>query len=530
MAERLPDIDDLSIAELKRLLLEAVAKIAELTAENAALREEIARLKGLKGRPKVKPSKPSGMEQATSRRPGQATGKRRRGRGRQARVAFEDRVIEAPVPAGSRFKGYEVYVVQDLEIRPRAIRYRRERWLTPDGRTVVAPLPAGITGHFGPELRRFVVAQYHQGQVTVPRLVEQLQSFGLAISKRQVMRLLIAGQERFIDEARAVLRAGLTSAAWITVDDTAVRHQARNGFCTQIGNQHFAWFGTTGSKSRRNFLELLRAGHADYLINAAALAYMREHHLAAPVIARLAGHTDRHFVDRLGWQAHLARLGITALKGRYDPVCIATEGALWGSVRAHGFLASTAVVSDDAGQFDFGRHGLCWVHAERLVHQLDTFTDRQRAAQQRVRALIWWFYRDLKHYKTDPSPRRRAELRARFDRIFKRQTGFATLDRLLARLHAKKPELLLVLDRPQIPLHTNGSENDIRCQVTRRKISGGTRSDIGRDCRDAFLSLAKTCAKLGINFWDYLGDRLAAPTHREIPYLPGLVRHHCQSA
>ena len=108
-------------------------------------------------------------------------------------------------------------------------------------------------------------------------------------------------------------------------------------------------------------------------------------------------------------------------------------------------------------------------------------------------------------------------MRARFDRIFKRKTGFVTLDRLLARLHANKPELLMVLDRPEIPLHTNGSENDIRCQVTKRKVSGGTRSDVGRDCRDAFLGLAKTCAKLGIAFWDYLGARLAVPGSPAIP-------------
>lgn len=180
MAEQLPDIDDLSIADLKRLLLEALAKIAELTAENAALREEIARLKGLKGRPAVKPSRPSGMEGASSAEPAPASGKRRRGR--PARMAVEDRVLTLPVPAGSRFKGYESYLVQDLEIRARAIRYRRARWLTPDGSSVVAPLPAGTAGHFGPELRRFVLAQYHQGQVTVPRLVEQLRGFGLAIS------------------------------------------------------------------------------------------------------------------------------------------------------------------------------------------------------------------------------------------------------------------------------------------------------------------------------------------------------------
>ena len=99
-------------------------------------------------------------------------------------------------------------------------------------------------------------------------------------------------------------------------------------------------------------------------------------------------------------------------------------------------------------------------------------------------------------------------MRARFDRIFRRRTGFATLDRLLARLHANKAELLMVLDRPEIPLHTNGSENDIRCHVTRRKVSAGTRSEIGRDCRDVFLGRAKTCAKLGIEVWDYLGSRL----------------------
>jgi hypothetical protein len=274
----------------------------------------------------------------------------------------------------------------------------------------------------------------------------------------------------------------------------------------------------------------LRAGHEDYVINAEALAYMRGRHLAARVIALLASQTETHFADRLAWQAHLDRLGIAALEVTPDPLVIATEGALWGSINAHGFLSKTAIISDDAGQFAVGLHGLCWVHAERLVHKLDVFTDQQRAAQQQIRGLIWWFYRDLQAYQAEPTPQRKTALRARFNRIFKRRTGFATLDRLLERLYANKSELLLVLDRPEIPLHTNGSENDIRCQVIRRKISGGTRSDSGRDCRDAFLSLAKTCTKLGIAFWDYLGDRLGTPAHPEVPYLPDLVRHRCESA
>ncbi len=110
---------------------------------------------------------------------------------------------------------------------------------------------------------------------------------------------------------------------------------------------------------------------------------------------------------------------------------------------------------------------------------------------------------------------------ARFDRIFGQKTGFATLDRLLTRLRANKSELLRVLERPEIPLNTNGSENDIRCQVTKRKISGGTRSDAGRDCRDAFLGLNKTCAKLGIAFWD---DRTGPGCLHRLPrMLSGLL-------
>src|SRR4051794_13063832 len=134
-----------------------------------------------------------------------------------------------------------------------------------------------------------------------------------------------------------------------------------------------------------------------------------------------------------------------------------------------------------------------------------------------------WFYADLKAYKRAPDRRRRHELRARFDRIFRRRTGFATLDRLLARLHANKEELLLVLERPELPLHTNGSERDLRPQVIKRKISGGTRSEAGRACRDAFLGLLLTCAKLRVSFWDYLGHRLGVPG-ADAPYLPDLVR------
>ena len=521
-----PDLDALTPDQLKELVIQLLGEVAQLRQTVVQQREEIARLKGLKGRPAIKPS---GMETATEPPRPSKRDKRRRGKVRP-RVKVEDRVLPVAAPAGSRFKGHETYLVQDLVLSVQAIRYQRERWVTPDGRTIIAPSPEGTTGHFGPELRRFVLMLYHQGQSTLPRLTALLQSLGVAISKREVQRLLTEKHDSFLSEANEVRHAGLQAASWVSVDDTGARHKAANGFCTQIGNDCFTWFGTRSSKSRLNFLDLLRAGHTDYVLNDAAFGHMRDHALPAALIARLAEQPQTSFADQPAWNAHLDRLGFTALTTTPNPVQIATEGALWGSIYAHDLLRDTVVLSDDAGQFAVGCHALCWVHAERLVHKLEAFTDANRAAQQRMRTLIWDFYADLKAYRANPDKRRRQALRARFDRLFRRRTGFVSLDRLLARLHANKAELLMVLDRPETPLNTNGSENDIRSQVTRRKVSGGTRSDQGRNCRDAFLGLVKTCAKLGVAFWDYLGDRLGVPGCQDIPPLPDFIRCRGQPA
>ncbi len=238
-----PDIDALSPAELKSLVLQLLEERAELRRTVAALRDEVVRLKGGPGRPDVKANvKPSGMEKASEPQPTGPRGGRRRGGTRAKLVIDEERKLEADAPPGSCFKGYASYLVQDLMIRPHVTDFRRQCWQTPDGKTVMAPLPAGVDGHFGPELRRFVLAQYHQGQVTAARLVTLLRGFGVVISKRQVVRLLNAGKESFLEEARGVLRAGLTNAAWISADDTGARHKAKNGFCTQIGNADFTWF------------------------------------------------------------------------------------------------------------------------------------------------------------------------------------------------------------------------------------------------------------------------------------------------
>ena len=523
----LPDIgslEGLSLGELRDVVIALVAEIRRLQADNQVLRDEVARLKGLPPRP---PSRPSGMEQTTK---AGAAGKTalaprlRRGAKRDREAITREVVLQASVPTGSRFKGYQDILVRDLRLSAEVVRYRRERWVTSSGETVVAPLPAGIVGGFGPEVRRFILAAHVQGQVTTERLVALLTGIGVEISKRQVVRLLADPLANFVAEDREVLRAGLATARWITVDDTAARHARADGITTQIGDDRFTSFRTGTSKSREAFLSLLRAGHTDYVVNDAALGFMRERSLAGSSITQLAAHPVKRFADAPAWAAHLADLGIDRLAVTPDPVRVATEGALWGAIREHGLLADTVIVSDGAGQFRVGTHALCWVHAERLVHKLVPATPAQRRAVDTTRSLIWWFYADLKSWKRDPCSRRAAALRARFDRIFRRRTGYVTLDRLLDRLHRHKADLLRVLQRPEIPLHTNGSENDIRACVIKRKISGGTMSHAGRTARDVMLGMMKTCGKLGVSFFRYLGDRLRVPGAIAIAPLQDLIR------
>jgi hypothetical protein len=187
-------------------------------------------------------------------------------------------------------------------------------------------------------------------------------------------------------------------------------------------------------------------------------------------------------------------------------------------------METTVVVSDDAGQFRVATHALCWVHAERHLEKLMPASPKQAKAVELVRKTIWCFYRSLKLWKQSPSPGGERAFRQQFDKIFGLRTGYKDLDALLARLARRKAELLRVLERPEIPLHTNASENDLRAWVIKRKISGGTMSVDGRMARDVMLGLSKTCRKLGLSFFTYLGDRLGLnPDQPKIPPLADLI-------
>ena len=165
---------------------------------------------------------------------------------------------------------------------------------------------------------------------------------------------------------------------------------------------------------------------------------------------------------------------------------------------------------------------LCWIHAERLINRLIPLNDTHVNAVDAVCEQLWQLYRDLKAYKLEPTASKAEDIKSRFQAMCDTQTAYATLNQVLQRMGNNQHELLRVLDKPYLPLHNNLSERDIRDNVKKRKISGSTRSEAGRKCRDTFASLKKTCLKHKISFWHYLKDRLIGANN--IQPLPDLIR------
>jgi hypothetical protein len=523
----LPDIPEAECTPLVRQLLEIIylqqERIQQLEERVHRLEDEIARLKGLKTRPRIAPSAletlPRPPRDPDAKRPGSA----KRCKTAELTITTEKVIPLVDKPPGSIFKGFEDFVVQDLVLQPRVVRYRRERWLTPDGQDLVAPLPADVLpgSHFGPDLICFILHQYHHQHVTQPLLLEQLHQLGIDISAGELSRILTEGKDAFHQEKAELLPAALAVSTYVQVDDTGARHQGHEGSCTHIGNELFAFFASTESKSRLNFLEILRRPHTDYRINEQTVAYWQRQKLPSTVVDKLR-RSPRKFVDTAAWRGRLRRLGIT----RPRHAQIATEGALLGSLIAHGVSPELAVLSDGARQYDVLVHAACWLHAERPLARLIPYSDEHQAAIAKVRGQIWELYQDLKGYRERPERLRRPDLEARFDALCAQRTGFPSIDGVLKEMRTHRAALLRILDRPEVPLHNNLSEGHLRDYVKKRKISGSTRSELGRQARDTFASLKKTCRRLGVNFWDYLQDRVRGAG--QIPRLADLIRQKAE--
>ena len=320
---------EVSAEERTPLVDRLLRVIEEQQAEMRALRDEIGRLKGLPPRPTIRPSTlnaphpdPLHKRKRRGKRPGSAK------RQKTGELTIHE-TIPVPLeglPEGTRQNGYEDFVVQDLKIEAHNVCYRRLRYLLPDGTSRTAPLPAHVQGHFGPGLRSYVLYQHHQNGVTQPLIHEELLDLGIDISTGQIDRLLTEGHEQFHEEKDALLPAAREVSSYFQADDTSARHLGKNAYTTVIANPLFASFTTTASKSRVNFLKLLRVPHEEYVWSEDALMYVESQGLSLDCGRGWPAQPERGpriFSGDKAWERQLKAWGVRG----DEPRRIVTEAA-----------------------------------------------------------------------------------------------------------------------------------------------------------------------------------------------------------
>jgi len=531
----LVSIHDERARECIHLLLNLVESLAaqgrKLQAENLALREQLRGRKGGGGKPDPPKDASSSTARSSEKERAEPSGEKRAKRSKLDRIRIDREVVlkmdRAALPADAEFKGYEDVVVQELIIHTDNVRFRKEKYYAAStGKTYLAPLPAGYHGEFGPNLKSLCLLFSHLCNVTEPKIAGLLANMGIVISTGQISGWLTGAHLRFQEEKQAIVEAGLSSSAWQHIDDTGTRVNGKNQHCHVICNPLYTACFTTVRKDRLTIIDVLRNERERiFRINEEALDLLRQFGVSRRVVegvGQLPFHQDwseTEFERRLAEQ--IPDLGQAARDRIVAAAALAAYHAEAGHVRL--------LVCDDAKQFKLvaDELALCWIHDGRHYQSLEPCVGQHREWLEAFRKRYWDFYKQLRAYQQAPTPERPAQLREQFDELFSAVTGYDVLDRRIAQTKADKTYLLMVLEHPEIPLHNNPAELGARLRVRKRVVSYGPRSAAGAKAWDTMETLLGTARKLGVNFFQYIHDRVSGA--RQMPSLAELIQQRAKT-
>lgn len=511
-------ISEPATREVVRHLLNIIEKLA---AENAALRLEVqqlrdenARLKGGSGKPAIKPPTPPAdhsSEQERQRRTPRGTSKKNA----TLTVTREQRCVVEPanLPPDALRHGTTEVIVQDLLLTPEVIRFVREVWLVPStGQTITAALPQGYHGGFGPHIRSLAISLGHGANVSQPALRSFFEDAGIEIGSGTVARWLSDHSDEWAAEAQAIHRAGLASSRWQASDQTTTRVDGQNEVCHVLGNRFFTSYHTRAGGTRQDVLAVLWGREVRYRLNDDALAWLAASSIRPALQKRLlAALPWEHDLAADELATRLSEAGIQLNSQQRQQVGDALAVAAYHAQREQPIVAW--LLSDDAQLYHdiTDRHALCWVHDWRHYAKLSPVVAHHQKLLAKFRTDYWAFYRELVNYRAAPSEAERVRLRAGFDALMARRTGYAELDARIAKTAYNRELLLAVLDNPDLPVHNNDMELAARRRVRKRDVSFGPQSRAGARAWDTFQTIVATAAKLGVRLYDYLRDRLMHP-------------------
>jgi regulator of replication initiation timing len=526
------EIADSSLRQTVEILLNLIeqlhTQIKELQQENQRLRDENNRLKGEQGQPDIKAKKPRGFSNNHSSEEERKTPKNHSKGSKNAHLKIDrEEILEYPLellPADAQFKGYEEVIVQDITLATDNVLFRKQKYYSPsEGKTYLAELPDGYSGEFGPGIKALVISLYYGGNMTQGKVLEFLEDIGISMSAGHLSNLLIKNHPCFESEKSEIYEAGLASSPWQHFDQTGARVGGVNYTTNVVCNPLYTVYFTTPNKDRLSVLKGLQNGRElEFILNQLTFSLLEAFQLPSKwknSLKLLPQETVLNSTDfNVLLDTYLPKLGSVQRTRVLEAAAIAFyhQQTDWPVVQT--------LVCDDAPQFKLLTNdlALCWVHEGRHYKKLSPVVAYHQEALDEFLNDFWDYYRELLAYRDSSSAEVARELKSKFSKLFDSISGYEQLDERKRLTAAKAPELLLVLEHPELPLHNNPAELAARTMVQRRNISYATQTTEGTKAWDTFMSLVATTCKLGISFFEYVRDRICETGI--IPSLATIIR------
>ena len=439
-AGQLPAVVELAVEKLLNVVETLCSDRKELADEVERLRERLDKKKKAKtttGARKDDDSSQDNSSHSSDKRRKQGDKKPRR---QQDRRSFKDltihETIECPVdpdilpPDAVRLEDEEV-IVQDVEIKPRNIRFQRSAYYSAATKKYFrGPLPSGYdVGDFGANLRALILSLKYCGNMSEPKIREFLDNFDIEISAGSVSNILTKTADDFAQDFDDLVHAGLTSTPYQQTDDTSARVNGEFWHTHILCNPFYAAYFTRPHKDRLTVLEVLQnTGELRFLFGEETVQLLQ----AEFNIPQKWQHKLEQIGEVECGTTSLALLLDDWFGNRNKQVRTAIEQAAAIVYYRHQTSVPVVetIVCDDAGQFKLltERLALCWIHAGRHYEKLSPVVPRHAKSLDAFLDRYWDFYRELQRYRAGPNDEQATSLRLQFDELFATRTGYAALD------------------------------------------------------------------------------------------------------
>jgi hypothetical protein len=508
------------LVETAEVLLGEKIKNSQLEEKIRQMDDEIKRLKGEKGKPKIKPASTNKELNPSPKRP---HNKKQKNKNIEIDEVVELDVDKSELPGDAKRVGHREIVVQEMIIKRKNIKFIIKRyWSDELGRVIEKEIPAEFKGNqFGPQLRSFLIYQYYKCRTPQDKILQMISDWNIEMSAGTLCALLNNPIEGLQDDLSSARIAGIKRQNGVYIDDTGARIRGANGYTFGVSNEYFTQYTTGLEKNRWAAVGALLGGVQSYLIDEEAINFVANKLKRAIVTRKLSSLKGKLFKREEVEEKFKEVFDFEIRKDELDTV--RTACAISALRANQNGPPIRFLVSDDGTNFNdlIKSHQLCWVHEIRKYKKLSIYHELQKDILNNVIKKWQSLYKKMKTFKLNPTSDGRKIIRNEFNKIILNKTGLSDIDELLQRTKNNQKRLLLFLRYPRLPLHSNMIETDLRERVIKRKISLQNRSWEGVRAWDLMLSLSSTCRKLGLSFWRYLEDRISQ--RESIPYLGKLV-------